>query len=213
MTKYTSVQTTLTLHYYNMEYQNKNLIFESNSIYYLDETSPTGKREVMMSWEDNIMSASAKYVAENGGNILEIGFGMGISANYIQSYSPTSHIIVEIHPQIIPIAQAWAEGKSGVQILQGDWYEIRELITQNGLYDGIFHDTYGDKNRRHILDFCGSIIKTGGRFTLWNEFSKPLNLPQFQGAITHDIISLSDIQVPDNDYFMYSEYYLPKIQF
>lgn len=213
MIKYTSAQTILTLHYNNMEYKNKNLIFESNSIYYLDETSPTGKREVMMSWEDPIMAASAQYVAENGGNILEIGFGMGISANYIQSYSPTSHIIVEIHPDIIPIAQAWAEGKPGVQILQGDWYQIRELISQNGPYDGVFHDTYGDINRRHIVDFCTSIIKPGGRFTLWNMFSRPLNIPQLEGKTTHDIISLSDVQVPDNDYFMYNEYYLPKIQF
>ena len=70
-----------------MSYIDKTLIFESNKIYYIDG-SPL---EVMMDWEDPIMSSSAAYVCEGGGDILEIGFGMGISAGYIQSHSITSH--------------------------------------------------------------------------------------------------------------------------
>ena len=38
---------------------------------------------VLMDWESSIMEASADYVCSNGGDILEIGFGMGISAGYI----------------------------------------------------------------------------------------------------------------------------------
>ena len=41
----------------------------------------------MMDWEDPLMSASAAYICEGGGDILEIGFGMGISAGYIQSHT------------------------------------------------------------------------------------------------------------------------------
>ena len=57
--------------------------------------------EVMMDWEDNIMKKSAEFVSHNKGDILEIGFGMGICSDYIQAQGVNSHTIVEIHPQII----------------------------------------------------------------------------------------------------------------
>ena len=56
-------------------YLSSSLTFHSDKITIND----TGA-EVMMSWEDSLMSASAAYVTQNGGDILEIGFGMGISA-------------------------------------------------------------------------------------------------------------------------------------
>ena len=64
-----------------MSYISKTLIFESDKIYFTEEGIQV---EVMMDWEHSLMSASAAYVCENGGDILEIGFGMGISAGYIQ---------------------------------------------------------------------------------------------------------------------------------
>ena len=75
-----------------MNYINETLTFESDKIYYTDEVYG-GDREVMMDWETSLMSASAVYICENGGDILEIGFGMGISANYIQSQPISSHTI------------------------------------------------------------------------------------------------------------------------
>ena len=58
-----------------MSYLNQTLIFESNKIYYHD-SNYGGDREVMMDWEDPLMSSSAAFICQNGGNILEIGFGM-----------------------------------------------------------------------------------------------------------------------------------------
>ena len=94
-----------------MNYLGKTLTFESDRIYFYDEEFGDN-RSVMMDWEDSLMSASAAYVCQNGGDILEIGFGMGISAGYIQSHSISSHTIIENHPDIIPRAQAWASEKS-----------------------------------------------------------------------------------------------------
>ena len=81
-----------------MGYLEEILIFESDKIYYTDDYSTF---EVMMDWEDSLMSASAAYVCQGGGDILEIGFGMGISAGYMYSHSINSHTIIENHPQII----------------------------------------------------------------------------------------------------------------
>ena len=72
---------------------------------------------IMMDWEHPAMSASAAYITEGGGDILEIGFGMGMASNYIQSHSIDSHTICEVHPQIITKAQEWAVGKSNVTIV------------------------------------------------------------------------------------------------
>ena len=52
-----------------MEYLNHTLTITGSEIYYTDEGA---KFEVMMDWEDELMSASAAYVCQNGGDILEI---------------------------------------------------------------------------------------------------------------------------------------------
>ena len=52
-------------------YVSQSLTFESDKI-----TIDGVGDEVMMSWEDSLMSASAAYVTKGGGDILEIGFGM-----------------------------------------------------------------------------------------------------------------------------------------
>jgi hypothetical protein len=53
-----------------MTYISSDLIFESDKITYVNSSNQT--LEVMMDWEDTIMSASAAYVCEGGGDILEI---------------------------------------------------------------------------------------------------------------------------------------------
>ena len=57
-----------------MSYLDQTLTFTDNKICYLDGDV---ELQVMMDWEDSIMSASAAYICQNGGDILEIGFGMG----------------------------------------------------------------------------------------------------------------------------------------
>ena len=47
--------------------------------------------EVMMSWEAPIMEKSAEYICQSKGDILEIGFGMGICSDYIQAEGVNSH--------------------------------------------------------------------------------------------------------------------------
>ena len=82
----------------------------------------------MMDWERKIMKAHADYICSNGGDILEIGFGMGISANYIQAHNIKSHTIIESHPQVYNKAQEWAEDKPNVNIILGDWYNVRNHL-------------------------------------------------------------------------------------
>lgn len=59
-------------------------------------------RKVMEKWETDYMKMLASIVTKNGGNILEIGFGLGIATHFIQQNKKvTSHTILECHPDVI----------------------------------------------------------------------------------------------------------------
>tara|TARA_Y100001972_G_scaffold122862_1_gene169186 strand:+ start:222 stop:794 length:573 start_codon:yes stop_codon:yes gene_type:complete len=187
-----------------MSYLDQTLTFESDKIYYYDENYGDNL-EVMMSWEDPLMSASAAYVCQNRGDVLEIGFGMGISAGYIQSHSINSHTIIENHPDIIPRAQAWASTKSNVTIVTGSWYNVKDNLST---YDGLFYDTFGDNDIQYFSSSLSSLVKVGGVATWWNsspEENNEYNIPN----VTYDSYNVVPSQ---NNYFNYTLYYLPKWQ-
>jgi len=183
-----------------MAYIDKTLVFESNKIYYIDEGL---ELEVMMDWEDPIMKASADYVCENGGDILEIGFGMGISAGHIQANSISSHTIVENHPQVIEKAKAWAADKPNVTIVEGDWYIVKDSLST---YDGVFYDTWGENDWDKFASNIASLCKSGAKVTWWN------NIPEANSIHNIDGVQYEEINVtPDsNMYFTSNVYYLPK---
>ena len=185
-----------------MSYLDQTLTFESDKIYYSEDGT---ELQVMMDWEAPIMSASAAYICQNGGDILEIGFGMGISAGYIQSHSITSHTIIENHPDVIPKAQAWAQGKSNVTVITGSWYDIKNELST---YDGLFYDTWGDDNMDQFSSSLSSLMKVGGVATWWNNEHTATNYYNIPNVTydTHNVIP------PENCYFNYTTYYLPKWQ-
>ena len=181
-----------------MAFKDEILTFEDTKI--LNE----GGAEVMMNWEAVIMEKSAEFICHNNGDVLEIGFGMGICADYIQAQGVNSHTIVEIHPQIIEKLNIWADGKSNVTIVEGDWNDVDGLST----YDGIFVDTYGDENWRNVKSFLLDKAKSGAKITYWNNFDSENNEHSFD-SISFESISIS----PDsNSYMNGNTYYMPKVE-
>ena len=188
-----------------MNYTDRTLIFESDKIYYYDENFG-GNFEVMMDWEDNVMSASAAYVCQSGGDILEFGFGMGISAGYIQSHNISTHTIIENHPQIIEKAKTWASGKSNVTIIENDWYNVKDSLST---YDGIFYDTYGESNWDRFATELPLLTKSGTRVTWWNNNTDKTTIHNVDN-VTYTSISVNP---PQNSYFNSTTYYMPKREF
>tara|TARA_R100000781_G_scaffold9112_3_gene7949 strand:- start:1898 stop:2458 length:561 start_codon:yes stop_codon:yes gene_type:complete len=186
-----------------MSYKDKTLIFESDKIYFEEHGSVF---EVMMDWEDSIMKASADYICENGGDILEIGFGMGISAGYIQANNINSHTIIENHPQIIEKAKTWAADKPNVTIVEGDWYDIKDSLST---YNGIFYDTYGEDDWSKFAEELSSLVKSGAKVTWWNNDSSATTIHNIEN-VEYEEIEISPVQ---NSYFNSSIYYLPKKEF
>ena len=182
-----------------MAFKDNTLEFFDNKI--VDETGV----EVMMDWESSIMEKSAEFICHNKGDILEIGFGMGICANYIQAQGVNSHTIVEIHPTIFDKLEVWADGKSNVTIIKGDWHTVSEL----GTYDGIFLDTFGDEKLSEFKDFALSKIKDGGKITYWNNNENEYNPYSFE-SVSYEQISVS----PDENIYtsIANNYYMPKVE-
>ena len=180
-----------------MVFKDTILTFEDDKILTEDDG------EVMMSWETPIMEKSAEYICQSKGDILEIGFGMGICSDYIQAQDVNSHTIVEIHPQIIEKLKTWAEDKDNVTIVEGDWNSI-EL----GTYDGIFLDTYGDENWSSFKPFALDKGKSGAKVTYWNSKAEENNEHSFDAVSFEEVTAIPD----ENAYFKSSDtYYMPKV--
>ena len=168
-----------------MTYLTRTLTFNTSKIYYTD-TSFGGEFEVMMDWEDSLMSASAAYVCENGGDILEIGYGMGISAGYIQSHSISS--------------------KSNVNIITSSWYDVKDSLST---YDGIFYDTFGDQNMKNFSSSLSNLANPGAKTTWWNNNITETNYYNIPN-VNYQAIT---VDPPSNSYFNNTVYYLPKKEF
>ena len=183
-----------------MAFKDNILTFEDTKI-----TDTSSDIEVMMDWESGIMEKSAEFVCHNKGDVLEIGFGMGICADYIQSQGVNSHTIIEIHPQILERLNTWASGKSNVTVIEGDWSSVYLSDT----YDGIFLDTFGDENLDSFKDFALARIKSGGKITYWNNFEKEYNPYSFD-SVSYEQVSIS----PNSNCYtnMASNYYMPKVE-
>ena len=199
-----------------MGYKEATLTFHEDKITYVGDPAEGGdygehehqELEVMMSWEAPIMEKSAEFVCQNGGDILEIGFGMGIASNYIQDHGVLSHTIIELHPQIAEKARQWAIDKPGVTVIEGDWIDVLPTL---GNFDGIFFDAYGLFG--HWNQVASQVIghaNSGCHITFWNCLYKEANGCGFNEShnITYEQIS---VDPPQNTYFNHVTYYMPKV--
>lgn len=139
------------------------------------------EQQIMEDWQIPLMKAMAKVVAEDGGDILEIGFGRGISAKMIMEYPIDSYMTVECNDNVIerffiPFKAKYKEKNIG--IVHGLW---QDTINDLGKYDGIFFHTYPLNDdeymeyvngsitfAEHFFSYASSHLKPGGSFTYFS---------------------------------------------
>ena len=160
--------------------------------------------EVMMDWEAPIMKRHAEVVCKKpNSDVLEIGFGMGIFADFVQKLRPKSHTIVECHPQVLERMEEWVKGKDNVRIIEGEWYEVKD---QFETYDGVFYDAHNDRAFLQMFELK-DYVRSGGVFTHWNGERGQTNIP-FEAE--YEVIYID----PDEcEYFKGNEYNLPIVNF
>ena len=176
---------------------------------------------IMHEWETFLMRRHADFVCERGGHILEIGFGMGISAQLIQDHNPASHTIIELHPQIAEKAREWAADKENVEILEGDWIEILAGLTEGSIqvtpkkFDGVFFDSYGFwAQENKVADMIEQHVKPTTRISHWNPLGFPgsicgfMNHPKY--TIDFEKIPI-DVDSQPPEYNLSDTYHFPKV--
>ena len=127
---------------------------------------------VMMGWESPLMEKSAEIICSNGGDILNIGYGMGIIDNFIENYPINSHWIIEAHPQIQTqiLKKKWLH-KPHVKPLFGKWQDICPSLPK---FDGIYLDTFGEDLTEFFTN-VHYILKPKGIFSFfYNDTHEPV---------------------------------------
>jgi predicted O-methyltransferase YrrM len=132
---------------------------------------------VMAKGAKSITEIYSYVVCQNGGDVLDIGFGMGFSANKMSELADT-YTCIEINPQIYQTAIEWSKDKPNVEIIFGDWVDI--IPTLDKKFDGIFFDTHNDPNSHLSEEYAKLVSKEGTIFSHWNYFQirdiKELNI-------------------------------------
>uniref|UniRef100_A0A6B2L9F0 Protein arginine N-methyltransferase 2 n=1 Tax=Arcella intermedia TaxID=1963864 RepID=A0A6B2L9F0_9EUKA len=146
--------------------------FLTQKLVYNEETKSLVDPEghgIMMGWESPIMSKHAQIIVpQPGGDILNVGFGMGIIDRLIQERLPGTHTIVEAHPDVYAymLKEGW-DKKPGVRIVFGRWQDVLEEL---GQYDGIFFDTFGEfyEDLREFHEELPALLKKNGIYSFFN---------------------------------------------
>ena len=110
--------------------------------------------EIMEEWQIPLMQAMAEVVTESHGNILEIGFGCGVSATLIQEQKVLSHTIIECNDFVVKTFLEWKElfKDKKINLVHGLW---QDTIDDLGLFDGIFFHTYPLNEEEYMKNVHG----------------------------------------------------------
>ena len=97
---------------------------------------------VMEDWEAPYMEELARVATMHGGVILEVGFGLGLSATYIQGQPIDKHLVIEMNKDVFSKLSAFAQtAKKQVEPMFGLWQEVMPLIPDESI-DGVLFDAY-----------------------------------------------------------------------
>ena len=144
--------------------KNEKLVFTDRNIYF--EQNP--KSVVMDLASQSLMKMYSYIVCQNGGSVLDVGFGMGFSANEMSKLAD-HYTCIEINPQVYERASEWAKNKPNVTIIFGDWVDIIPKMTSK--YDGIFMDTHDDPNYYKFEEYCKNIANENCILSIFNYFT------------------------------------------
>lgn len=158
---------------------------------------------IMDDQEKLIMEESAGVICKNGGDILNVGFGLGIIDGYIQQHSINSHTIIEIHQDVVKYAKEMGFDKRA-RICEGDWRTWISKFNEEGTkFDGIYFDTYNTVDLVNewveFLKDVDSILKPGGIFSYFNNTAtKNSDFEAMSNMLTYarkeKLIKLEDIE-------------------
>ncbi len=126
---------------------------------------------VMQRWETRYMAELARIAASSGGHVLEIGFGLGLAASFIQQHGVAEHWVVEANREVFETAERWAAGlNASIKCVYGFWESVVQEMPA-GSFDGILFDPYPisldqlHTQRFSFFEQAHRLLRPGGVFT------------------------------------------------
>jgi guanidinoacetate N-methyltransferase len=164
----------------------------SSDIVYRDEQLLIDGREVMQAWEEPVMRAMARNITAEHGDVLEIGYGLGISARRILEFGCRSYTVLEPHPIVIERARRWGERQdTPVTTVLGAWPLDADKL---GAYDGIFFDpfpqTWNERTDAYLFEQLRHLrahLRARGVVTYFGRYSSLL--PERHQRFLYDMFS------------------------
>lgn len=150
---------------------------------------------VMEDWEDNYMQALADVAASRGGRVLELGFGMAISASHVQKHPLIEHVIIEANAEVYARLEAFAKEHPNVTPVFGFWQDVVPKL-DDASFDGILFDTYPTQEEEvatHWFFFpeAHRLLRSGGVFTYFSDEVREFS-PRHRAAL--EAAGFSDIR-------------------
>ncbi len=137
---------------------------------YSHDTLTIHGRQVMQSWEQPLMRRLAEIAAYNHGHVLEVGFGMGISATALLEVGVASYTVIEPNVEVQARFASWQEQhpQTPTRLVQGFWQDVVPTLET---FDGVLFDTYAhlDQPQGDALQAFAPRLRPGGRFTYYTE--------------------------------------------
>ncbi|WP_298553742.1 class I SAM-dependent methyltransferase [uncultured Algibacter sp.] len=178
------------------------------------EQKVMGDQEIMEDWQIPLMKEMAKTIAEDGGDILEIGFGRGISAEMIMQYPIASYTAIECNDDVIKTYYEDFKNKhsdKNLKLVHGLWQNTIESVD---LFDGILFHTYPLNDDEYMQYVNGSItfaehffehaskhLKPGGSFTYFSNEIDSLSREHQHLILKHFSsfsIKVIDLEMPED---------------
>ncbi len=120
--------------------------------------------DIMEDWQIPVMKAMAHIAGRSGGDVLEVGFGRGVSAEMIQQYDVRSHTIVECNASVVARFNQWREAPTradrDISLIYGRW---QDTVDQLSKYDSIFFHTY-PLNTDEMLEYVAGSVTFAEHF-------------------------------------------------
>lgn len=116
--------------------------WQNEAIQITDRDLTIAGHPVMERWEAPYMKKLAEIASANKGRVLEVGFGLGISSQFIQENGIAEHHIIEANKFVYETLLSFAESaKAQVFPYFGFWEDISGGFP-DAYFDGILFDTY-----------------------------------------------------------------------
>jgi amino acid adenylation domain-containing protein len=143
--------------------------------------------EIMEDWQLPVMAEMAAAVTATHGDVLEVGFGRGISASYIQERGVRSHTVVEVNDWVVrDFFAPWrrAHPDRDVRLVHGRWQDANDL----GRFDGIFFHAFPLDAEEFVAHVVGSVTYAEHFFPAAAAHLRPGGVFTY---LSHEIDSLS----------------------